>query len=129
MVTVQLMNIVEQIPSYKSNIHEHIQSLRIPGDNGLRNARNTVTELSNELSAASEAKRDRKDGKTSAGRPVPVQLTPPPSSVSQYLREIIGPLTGVAETSAMVVVFALFMLVKREDLRNRLVRLGRAQAN
>jgi predicted PurR-regulated permease PerM len=130
MVTVQLMNIVEQIPSYKSNIHEHIQSLRIPGDDGLRNARNTVTELSNELSAASEVKGDRKDGKTSAGRPVPVQLTPPPSSVSQYLRDIIGPLTGVVETAAMVIVFALFMLVKREDLRNRLVRLaGTSQLN
>jgi predicted PurR-regulated permease PerM len=129
-VTGQLMDIVDQFPSYKSNIHAKIQELRVPDGNRLKNASNTVTELSNELSAASESAVDKKAAKTAGSRPIPVQMTQAPSSAPQYLRAIIGPLTGVLETSAMVIVFALFMLIKREDLRNRVIRLaGQGQLN
>jgi hypothetical protein len=59
-----------------------------------------------------------------------VQMTQAPSNAPQYLRAVVGPLTGVFETSAMVIVFTLFMLVKREDLRNRVIRLaGQNQLN
>ena len=129
-VTGQLLNIVDQFPSYKANIHDRIQSLGASHGSRLRNATNTVTELSNELSAASESAMDRKAGKASGGRPIPVQVTQPPSSAPQYLRTILGPLTGLVETCVMVIVFTLFMLVKREDLRNRMIRLaGSSQMN
>ena len=90
-VTGQLLNIVDQFPSYKANIHDRIQSLGASHGSRLRNATNTVTELSNELSAASESAVDKKAGKASGGRPIPVQVTQPPSSAPQYLRTILGP--------------------------------------
>ena len=123
-VTGQLMNIVDQLPNYQSNIHDKIQSLRVTKGNRLSNATNAVAELSNEISAASEAGADKKAERTSGARPIPVQVAQPPSNAPQYLRAVIGPLTGVFETSAMVIVFTLFMLVKREDLRNRVIRLA-----
>jgi predicted PurR-regulated permease PerM len=129
-VTGQLMNIVDEFPSYKSNIQDKIQALHIPHGSGLKDASNTVTELSNELSAASESAGDKKTGKSANGRPIAVQMTQAPTNAPQYLRAIVGPLTGVFETSAMVIVFTLFMLVKREDLRNRVIRLaGQNQLN
>lgn len=129
-VTAQLMDIVDQFPSYKSNVHDKIQSLRVPDGSRLRNATNTVTDLSNELSAASESAADKKTANKSGSRPIPVQMAQPPSNTPQYLRAMIGPLTGVLETSTMVVVFTLFMLIKREDLRNRVIRLaGQGQLN
>jgi predicted PurR-regulated permease PerM len=123
-VSGQLLNIVDQFPSYKANIHDKIQSLRVSHGSRLRNATDTVTELSNELSAASESAADKKAAKTSGTRPIPVQVTQPPSDAPQYLRTILGPLTGLLEMSVLVVVFTLFMLVKREDLRNRVIRLA-----
>ncbi|MFZ0864060.1 MAG: hypothetical protein WB781_05420 [Candidatus Sulfotelmatobacter sp.] len=36
----------------------------------------------------------------------------------------MGPVAGPAQTAAIVVIFTVFMLIKREDLRNRLIRLG-----
>lgn len=129
-VAGQLMEIVDQFPSYKSNIHDKIQSLRVPDGSRLKNATNTVSELSNELSAASDSVVDKKAGKTAGSHPIAVQVSQPPSDAPQYLRAMIGPLTGVLETSAMVIVFALFMLIKREDLRNRVIRLaGQGQLN
>jgi predicted PurR-regulated permease PerM len=121
-VTGQLMEIVDQFPSYKSNVHKKIQSLRVPDGGRLRNASNTVTELSNEISAASQSAAENKATKST--RPIPVQVAQPPSNGSQYLRAMIGPLTGVIETSAMVIVFTVFMMIKREDLRNRVIRLA-----
>src|SRR5208283_5117749 len=44
-VTGQLMNIVDQFPSYQSNIHDKIQALRLPSGSRFKNATNTVTEL------------------------------------------------------------------------------------
>jgi predicted PurR-regulated permease PerM len=129
-VTGQLMEIVDQFPGYQSNIHDKIQSLRVPDGSRLKNATNTVTELSNELSAASDSAMDKKAGKPSGSRPIAVQLSQPPSNAPQYLRALVGPLTDVFETTAMVIVFALFMLIKREDLRNRVIRLaGQGQLN
>jgi predicted PurR-regulated permease PerM len=122
-VTGQLMDIVDQLPSYEDNIHDKIESLRIPDGSRLKNATNTVNALGAELSAASQAAADKKTT-TSRSRPIAVQVAQPPSNANQYLRAVIGPLTGVFETSALVVVFTLFMLVKREDLRNRVIRLA-----
>jgi predicted PurR-regulated permease PerM len=127
-VTGQLMDIVDQFPNYKSNIHDKIQSLRVPEGSRLKNATNTVAELSNELSAASASAEDKgadkRNSKASSGRPISVQVTQAPSNAPEYLRAIVGPLTGVFETSAMVIVFTLFMMIKREDLRNRVIRLA-----
>ena len=128
-VTGQLMDIVEQFPNYRSNIHDKIQSLRIPDGSRLKSATNTVSELSAELSDASESAADKKAGKTPR-RPIAVQVTQPATNAPEYIRSVIGPLTGVLETSAVVIVFTLFILVKREDLRNRVIRLaGQNQLN
>ncbi len=123
-VAGQLIDVVEQVPGYKSNLHEKIQAFRVPNASGFTKATNTVTELSNEITAASESAVDKKSSKGSGAKPIPVQVAQPPSNAPQYLRAIIGPLAGIFETSGMVIVFALFMLIKREDLRNRVIRLA-----
>src|ERR1700678_1596756 len=59
-----------------------------------------------------------------------VQNTSAPRDVTEYVRDIVGPLTSVLETAAITVVFTLFILIKREDLRNRVIRLaGSGQLN
>jgi len=123
-VTGQLMNVVDQLPNYQSNIHDKVQALRVQHGNRLTNATKTVSELSNELTAASESAAGKKTAKRTGAAPIPVQVTQPPSNAPQYLRTIVGPLTGIFEMMAIVIVFAVFMLVKREDLRNRLIRLA-----
>jgi predicted PurR-regulated permease PerM len=124
LVTGQLMNIIDQFPDYQSNIHEKMQSLRAHHGNRLTNATKTVADLSKELTAASESAADKNTAKRSGAAPIPVKVAQPPTNAPQYLRTVVGPLTGVFETTAIVVVFTMFMLVKREDLRNRLIRLA-----
>lgn len=129
MVTGQLMNILDQLPDYQSNIHDKMQALRMNQGSRLTNASKTVSDLSKELTAASESANEKKIAKHPGGAaPIPVQVSQPPQNAPQYFRTVVGPLTGVLETTAIVVVFTIFMLVKREDLRNRVIRLvGRGQ--
>ncbi len=123
LLTGQLMNIVNQLPDYQSNIHDKMQSLRASRGGRLSNASKTVSDLGKELTTASEAANDKKTAKKTGAAPVPVQVAQPPQNAPEYLRTVLGPLTGILETTAIVIVFTIFILVKREDLRNRVIRL------
>ena len=63
-------------------------------------------------------------GTAHPSQPIPVQVTAPPSNLVQDLRTLLGPVAGPLETAGIVVIFTAFMLINREDLRNRLIRLG-----
>ena len=52
-----------------------------------------------------------------------VQVVEPPPNAMQVVRSVFGPLIAPVSTAAIVVVFVIFMLLQREDLRDRVVRL------
>ena len=118
-VTSQLMEILVRLPDYRANIHDKIEALRPPRGSGLSKATATVNDLSKELSPTSETA-----GNNRGKEPIAVQVAAPPHSTAEYLRDFLGPLTGSLETAGIVVIFTLFIVVKREDLRNRLLRLA-----
>jgi predicted PurR-regulated permease PerM len=133
-VASQLVQIMVELPDYKANLDAKIQSLRRPNSGNLSKATTTVQELNKELDALpgqiSSTKQDKEQRTTHPVRPVPVQVAEPPSNFVQDLRALLGPLAGPIETAAIVIIFTLFMLVKREDLRNRAIRLaGRGRLN
>jgi predicted PurR-regulated permease PerM len=126
-VAGQLLQITAHIRDYRDNLELKIESLHAHKNTPLIQATATVQELNKELSSApaEAAKRaNAKDGNPHPTRPIPVQVTSPPSNFLQDLRTVLGPLTDVFEIIVLVIVFLGFMLIYREDLRNRLVRLG-----
>jgi len=126
-VAGQLLDITGHFRDYKANLEATFRSLRAPAAGALGQATATVRELNKELSAAPGQPAGHlpdDNGKARPTHPVPVQVTPPPSNLLADLRALLGPLEGPAETAAIVIIFTAFMLIKREDLRNRLIRLG-----
>jgi hypothetical protein len=113
------MEILNQLPDYRANIHTKIEAIRAPAGGGLGKAATTVNDLSKELSAAQETAGNKKPGKKEGKEPIAVQVAAPPRNATEYLRDEVGPLTGVLETAGIAVIFTLFILTKREDLRNR----------
>ncbi len=126
-VAGQLLEITSHIPDYRDNIEEKIHALHEQKNAPLIQATDTVRELNKELAVApaeaAKAAKD-KDGGARPSRPIPVQVTAPPSNFLQDLRTLAGPLAGPMETAFLVIIFVAFMLINREDLRNRLIRLG-----
>jgi predicted PurR-regulated permease PerM len=56
-------------------------------------------------------------------QPVVVQIAPPPSSILGVARAVIEPVLGPLEKTVVVLIVAIFILVQREDLRDRFIRL------
>jgi hypothetical protein len=61
---------------------------------------------------------------------MPVQVVQPPSSQWTTFRDLATPVLAPLGRAGIVVIFTIFMLLEREDLRNRLLRLaGLGQLN
>ena len=126
-VARQFLEITSHIQDYKDNIEENIRSLHSRKNAPLIQATATIQELNKELGTApAEAAKaaHSKDGAPHPAKPIPVQVTAPPTNFIQDLRTLLGPLAEPLETGVLVIVFMAFMLIHREDLRNRIIRLG-----
>ena len=56
-------------------------------------------------------------------QPLVVELATPTSSVLTVARSVIEPVLGPLETTVIVFIVAIFILMQREDLRDRFIRL------
>ena len=127
-VANQLVEVTVNLADYKSNLDTKIRSLHTSNNGRVSRATDAIQELNKELAAIPgelSGHAQEKDTRTARTvRPVPVQVAAPPSNFVQDLRSLFGPLAEPAETAAIVMIFTLFMLIKREDLRNRAIRLA-----
>jgi predicted PurR-regulated permease PerM len=133
LVVGQLIDLTYKLPDYKVNISHKITSLKTVGNIPLSKATETLKQLSRELSDTTSDSDPAQTApgllttKTSATR---VEVVESATSRTKLARSIFGPLLGPFATVGIVVVFVLFMLIKREDLRDRIIRLtGRGQLN
>jgi predicted PurR-regulated permease PerM len=58
-----------------------------------------------------------------AGQPLPVAVEPPPPSTLSVAESLLMPVLEPLETIGIVIVFAIFFLLQKEDMRDRLIRL------
>jgi predicted PurR-regulated permease PerM len=130
----QLIDVLNQLPAYKENLQAKMESLHGRPGGSLAKATASVQELSRELAAPKpqdvqalprEPSQTQKAASpvVAGARPVPVELVEPPPNALQSLRNIAGPLLAPIGTAVIVVIFTLVILIKREDLRNRVLRL------
>lgn len=121
-VANQFVAIMGHIADYRSNLVEKVHSLRPTTHGPITEATAAIRELNKELAANNEAL--SKNSPERISRPIPVQVTAPPSNPIQDVTAILGPIADPIETVGIVIIFTAFTLMKREDLRNRLIRLG-----
>jgi predicted PurR-regulated permease PerM len=133
-VTNQLVDATSHWSSYRTNIKNKIESIRKNRPESLNNAAQAVQEISTDLNATTPGPAAPATGKganAQAGKlpgaatativkPIPVEIVPPASSFVESLPNILGPIG----TAGIVLVFTIFMLFQREDLRNRFIRLA-----
>jgi predicted PurR-regulated permease PerM len=135
----QLVDVANQLPLYRQNIHAKIEAFHIPVKGQLGQAAESVQEVVRELAgpaAASPASvpqgrnRNQPNAPPAPTSPVPVRMVQTPTSGWAQLRNLGTPVLAPLGRAGMVVIFTVFMLIKREDLRNRLLRLaGLGQLN
>ncbi len=129
MGTTQLADIVSQLPHYQENIRRKIEAMRNPAGTGMTKVLNSVDQISAELTESrstnpevSPTERPRRKG-SRIPQSSPAVVLKRESGTEAVLGLIGASLAHALAVAAAVVIFTLFMLLQRGDLRNRLFRL------
>ena len=135
----QLVGVANQLPLYRQNIHAKIEAVHIPVTGQLGKAAESVQEVVRDLTgpdAETQASPRRGQSRKQPNMPpapvspVPVRMVQPPPSAWEEVRDLGTPILAPLGRVGMVLIFTVFMLLTREDLRNRLLRLaGLGQLN
>lgn len=121
LVASTLTNLAGDLPAYQSSLREKAQNLKsmTAGSGTLERAAGVLENLRQELERPAKA--------TPAAppevKPVPVEVIKtagPIDSIAGILGQLVHPLTQLG----IVVLMLTFILIYREDLRNRLIRLA-----
>ncbi len=64
------------------------------------------------------------DGGASKLKAVPVQIVEGPPNSLQTFQDMVGPILTLLGTAGLVILFVIFFLLQREDLRDRIIRLA-----
>jgi predicted PurR-regulated permease PerM len=118
----QLIAVVDNLPAYRENIDSKIQKLRAPATGALGRVERSVEEIGKELAGPPPSARGRRPA-TTQENPLPVQIVTPEPSPLINLRDLIKPFLAPIGMFGFVLILTVFILIKREDLRNRLLRL------
>ena len=124
----QLTQLAGDLPRYQSTISEKIQSFRetTAGRGTLERASGMLKDLSKELDkpAATAPEGSLSPRAPTPLKPVPVEVRQPDPGALESLQSLISPLLHPLATTGIIVIFVIFILLQREDLRNRLIRLA-----
>jgi predicted PurR-regulated permease PerM len=132
LLATQLTQLAGDLPRYQSTISEKIQSFRDTkaGRGTLERASDMLKDLSKELDKPKDAVSARAPGSVVSPiapgppAPVPVEVRQPDPGALESLRTLISPLVHPLATTGIIIIFVIFILLQREDLRNRLIRLA-----
>ncbi len=116
----QLVEVATELPAYRNNIHARIRALHMPTSGALARATQSLKDIGDELSQEPPAKNPA----------VAVSVVQPGANELTSIWNIVRPsLAPLAETG-VVLIFATFVLIEKEGLRDRLLRLaGTSQLN
>jgi predicted PurR-regulated permease PerM len=125
-VANQLIGTLADFSSYAATIQKRIQ--RVEGESsGLTNLFNSFEQLGREASQPGGTAHTRSTRRTLRERekensPVPVEIVER-RNLFQTIRDYSGGILRPLGTAGLALVFTIFMLIDRENMRNRLLRL------
>jgi predicted PurR-regulated permease PerM len=119
----QFVTLAENIPTYQYNIIAKVRSLKDAGASGgvIDRITQVVERVGDEISKPeSVSPTPAVEAET---KPVPVEVVTSPGPI-ELVNTIIVPLISPFATAALVIVVVIFMLLEREHLRDRFIRLA-----
>lgn len=124
LIGAQMAQLAEDLPQYQWTV-EH--KIRVAQEATLGRADTLLASVSNALKRFTPPPGDshRKDNPVSAnsGTPMPVEVHEPTPSPIELAQRYLSPVVSPLETAGIVIVVAIFILLERERLRDRMIRL------
>jgi predicted PurR-regulated permease PerM len=122
----QVLDFAGDLDRYKGNLQQKIESLRGQRGEGslIDRATAVVRELADDLASPRSSTPAGPDAGQTPQRPMPVTIDHGgPASAYAAVTAFLGPLLSPVLTAGLVIVLVAFMLLEREQLTDRLIRL------
>ena len=110
--TRQLSLVVQELPSYRQNIRQKVRDIRTAGDGSVGALSEALEDVRKEIAPDSPE----------AAPPQPVVIRDD-GVTAPWRLPALGPMLEPLATAALVIVLVIFMLLERQELRDRLIRL------
>src|SRR4029077_1483217 len=114
LLTRQVIDLAAKLPDYQTNIESKLRAVRLPTGGAFGRLARSVSELQKQIPNSLEP---------SPQQPMPVRIVESQSRLPQILQNTGTGLLGPLGTAGLVSLLVIFMLLKREDLRGRMIRL------
>lgn len=128
-VASQVSQLAQSLPTFQHNIIAKVEAFQESGraDGILSRLATMITAINYEIGAAVPDQTGQtgaigQSGQAAAQRPLPVEVIETRSPIT-ILQELVLPLVSPIATMGLVVVVVIFMLLEREELRDRFIRL------
>jgi predicted PurR-regulated permease PerM len=120
-VAGQLAELAGELPEYRDNIRSKVADLRSMTRGGtLEHVQETIAGITKDVE--SDAAAARAEAGEDDEEPMRVRIEPERQLLTDT--ELLSPVAQAAGTAGLTMLLSIFMLIKREDLRNRLVSLA-----
>jgi predicted PurR-regulated permease PerM len=130
-IAAQVTELAGDLPRYQFTMREKIKSLRgaTATSSTLERAADVLQDLGKELNKPKEPSAPssaplQTPATTPEAKPIPVEVRQPPPTALESVAALISPLIHPLATTGIIAIFVVFMLLQREDLRNRLIKLA-----
>ncbi|GLS59142.1 AI-2E family transporter [Methylobacterium haplocladii] len=125
-IGVQVADLVKDVPRYQHTIERKIEGLR---QGPLGTGMDYVANINRAIHDAGSEPDKQKKPETSQTKPEPtppvlVEMKDRPPSPLELANTVLSPVLAPLATTGIVLVVLLFILMQREDLRDRLIRLA-----
>lgn len=110
--TRQLTLVIQELPSYRQNIRQKIRDVRDAGDGSVGAVKEAIEDIRKEIEPVAPA-----------APPQPVVVQGERVSGLSRFPAALGPVLQPLATAGLVIVLVIFMLLERQDLRDRVLRL------
>ena len=115
----QIADLAQNVPSYATTIRSKVESVQRFAATRLNLVMRGVGQQAQP--AAQPASKNPKAG--DQAKPMQVEIHEPDATPMQIAERVIAPIVDPLSTTAIVIIVAIFVLLQREDLRDRLIRL------
>jgi predicted PurR-regulated permease PerM len=117
----QFMGLAEDLPSYRETLVRRARQFRVGTASVVSEAAETIRAVGKEL--------DKPTTDPASTAPVPATVPPraPPAGLISSVKEALGPLAVPLGMGALAAVLTVMMLVYREGIRDRVIRLAGLQ--
>ena len=126
-IGLQVAQLAQDVPRYQATILskvDHLREATLGRVNELiRSVGRQIEQATNEPPAATTPS---ETGETTPP-PLPVQVKERPATPFEIAQSVLGPVVHPLATAGIVLIVAIFILLQREDLRDRMIRLFGSQ--